>query len=366
MREEIEQIMLLQSEYSSMNTEAMQRRGRLVRGELPECIAHSMHELSESCGFSDLAVEGSDGMGRKTTVPWVRVFSRKRAPSATQGWYVVFLFGASGQQVYLTLMQGTTSWDGAEFKRRPEDELRSRVTWARRVLGQNQAPLSGWTRELSLGGPRRGLGEGYELGSVVAMEYRRDSLPDDARIVRDLVQALAWLGELYRKEDEGIDVPSDASPELVDMGLLLTQIAHPDAETARRGRMSAAERLAVKQRGLAVVTESLANQGYVVGDPGKRGGYDLRAYKDGADFWVLVKATTATGGDILLNRSEVNAHHNVAPRDALAIVHSIELDKSVNPPTAFGGTLVFDQPWSIDESRLSALAYRYRPGSFSE
>ncbi|MEU7006771.1 DUF3578 domain-containing protein [Streptomyces sp. NPDC046332] len=56
-----------------------------------------------------LGIEGPDGTGLKTEVPWVRVYDPAMSPSATTGWYAVYLFSGTGDRVYLFLNQGTTA-----------------------------------------------------------------------------------------------------------------------------------------------------------------------------------------------------------------------------------------------------------------
>jgi len=79
----------------------MERRGTVVRREAAEWLRGELPALLELMppGVEDLAVQGKDGTGRKTEVPWVRVFSVSRSPSATVGFYAVYLFAATGSQV---------------------------------------------------------------------------------------------------------------------------------------------------------------------------------------------------------------------------------------------------------------------------
>ncbi|WP_385642866.1 MrcB family domain-containing protein [Streptomyces sp. SudanB91_2054] len=92
----------------------MQARGVTIRQELPRLRAH-VALLTWALGTApdELGIEGRDGTGLKTEVPLVRVFGREQSPSATTGWYVVYLFDASGQRVYLSLNQGPT-WTGGD------------------------------------------------------------------------------------------------------------------------------------------------------------------------------------------------------------------------------------------------------------
>ncbi|WP_078998677.1 MrcB family domain-containing protein [Streptomyces sp. WM4235] len=58
--------------------------------------------------LAEVGIEGRDGTGLKTEIAWARVYSQRRSPSATAGWYIVYRSSASGDRVYLSLNQGTT------------------------------------------------------------------------------------------------------------------------------------------------------------------------------------------------------------------------------------------------------------------
>ncbi|OMI38596.1 hypothetical protein SPAR_15286 [Streptomyces sparsogenes DSM 40356] len=44
------------------------------------------------------------------------------------------------------------------------------------------------------------------------------------------------------------------------------------------------------------------------------------------------------------------------------IVHSIELDRTVEPVTATGGILHCTSPWTIEEETLTVISYIHRTG----
>lgn len=87
--------------------------GVLVRREIASWLRAQLAELSRlvPAAVDDLGVEVRDGTGRKTEIPWVRIFSASRSPSATVGFYVVYLLSGAGGQAYLSLNQGTTRWE---------------------------------------------------------------------------------------------------------------------------------------------------------------------------------------------------------------------------------------------------------------
>jgi len=112
MRETLIKICQLQPRYSSSNTPDMQERGRLINSELVGELRGRLFGLQSAFDsvFDDLAVGGSDGIGRKTEAPWVRLFSRTMFSNPREGFYVVIHFKADGSGVYFTVGCGSTIW----------------------------------------------------------------------------------------------------------------------------------------------------------------------------------------------------------------------------------------------------------------
>jgi hypothetical protein len=361
MRDAFEETLLLQTEYSHENTPAMQRRGQLIRREIAGELRLLLPRLIDESGIADLGVEGRDGTGLKTEIPWTRAYSESRSPSATEGWYIVYLFSAKGDRVYLSINQGTTRWDGREYRSRPKSELDARVSWARQLLSQMPGYPGAWIRDVQLNSSRK-LGRGYEWGNVVAAEYALDSLPSDAELEDDLVTAARWLGAIYTASDNALNLPGEAGPELADAQTAIEL----NAGKARRGgqgfRLSTAEKRAVEQRAVDVVTAHLVALGFAVTDVGLRESFDLDARKSGEKLKVEVKGTTSAGSEILLTANEVALHLDAFPDNALGIVHSIVLDRGTDAPTASGGNLVFESPWELKTEHLIPMSYRYATG----
>ena len=105
MRELLREVLNLQPRWSHTNTADMQRRGVLVRQDIPAWLRGRSEALAKLLGPAglDCDVEGRDGTGQKSEIPWVRVFSRSRSPSANEGWYCGYLFRSDGTGVYLCL-----------------------------------------------------------------------------------------------------------------------------------------------------------------------------------------------------------------------------------------------------------------------
>lgn len=348
----------------------MQERGRLVRHDVASWLREQLPAFKSSAPveIDDWQVEARDGTGLKSEIPWVRVHSAGRSPSATTGWYVVYLFGAQGDHVYLSLMQGATVWQNGEFRSRPRSELRRRAQWARDVLAARLSARPDLVDAIALEARKSNLGPAYEAGNVVAFEYSLQELPSDEVLSDDLSFLVSVLSRLYPLAQQAIDLPGEVAPEIADAVVE----AERSAGKARRGqglRLNAAERIAIERRAVAVATHHLAEQGYEVTDVGATQSYDLDARRDGQQLYVEVKGTTTVWTDsseIILTKNEVDLHLREHPNNMLLIVSRIVLDRSVTPPTASGGELRVIHPWQIAVPNLTPVSYRYLVGDTAQ
>lgn len=177
MRELFEAVMEFQLQHSSQNTPEMIERGKLIRDAIPaemrEWPAAKSAALLPFRGR--LNVQGRDGTGLKTFVPWVRIHSPEMSPSAQSGWYVVYLFRADGDGVALCISHGSTRFDGRDFKPRSASEAAELMTWGRGLIG-SQAAAIGMSVGVDLGSSER-LSKAYESTTAFSKTYSRASLP---------------------------------------------------------------------------------------------------------------------------------------------------------------------------------------------
>jgi hypothetical protein len=269
----------LQPKWSPSNTPEMQRRGLIIREKIPERIRRHGDALATAAGVpaSDLGIEGRDGTGLKTEIPWVRIFSREAAPRATSGWYVVYLFCPDGDRFYLSLMQGTTVWTGKDFAPRKPAELEARVSWARPLIAVLLRERDDLQDEIKLEARKSRLAEGYELGTVAAIEYHRSMLPGESGLIEDLIYMSRLLGELYKAERTAAYVPGDMPPEVIEAEEAAAKAARRRTAraTGQGTRLNAQERRAVELRSVAMATEYFQAQGWSVKDVGAKESYDL-------------------------------------------------------------------------------------------
>lgn len=132
----------------------------LVRIHLRNAIAN----LGSTSGY---AIEGSPGKGRWAETPWVAVFDPLVTTSAQRGFYIVYLFRADGDCVYLSLNQGTTEVRD-RVGRRYREVLRHQADLRHDLITVTQPHAISGPIDLGGGG---GLTRGYEAGNVVAVRY---------------------------------------------------------------------------------------------------------------------------------------------------------------------------------------------------
>ncbi|MFE5936050.1 MrcB family domain-containing protein [Streptomyces sp. NPDC056470] len=358
----------LQPRWTSENTEDMQVRGVSIRQELPGLLRGHEAALAAALGttLDNLGVEGRDGTGLKTEIPWVRVCGREESPSATTGWYVVYLFSASGRRVYLSLNQGTTIWTGGVFKARRPEDLRARVGWALPLLAEEMATRQDLLPSMQLDATRP-LGRGYGPGNVAAIAYDRDNLPESAVLLADLLFMTRLLGALYRAERLAPHIPGDPAPEVLEAEQSAATIAGRRTPGGARPRRSgqgflltAAERKAIELHSVHMATEHFKAQGWSVKDVGARESFDLLLRRGEEWCRAEVKGTTSDGTDVILTRAEVEKQRDCYPHNALLVVHSIKLDRTGPAPTTSGGVLHCISPWAVEEADLTVISYAYR------
>lgn len=221
MQDAIREVMQLQEQFVYKKTEPMQRRGQIVEKELPDEFSAELPLMIERSGIADLGVEGSNGVGNNTGIPWVRLHSESLSPSAMKGWYLVLLFEADGGRMYLSLNQGTTDWGKSknDLKDKSESQLKEQASWARDLLAREGLLPQGWQTEIKLHTRKSKRGKGYEHGNVVAIEYLRDSLPSDEKLIGDVNEGLTALARIYKSADKD-PVPPRIQEEGAKLGTI--------------------------------------------------------------------------------------------------------------------------------------------------
>jgi hypothetical protein len=360
-REELQAVLKLQAEYDSSMTDAMRARGDIIRNSLPSLLSEFASSIQDAAGIepADFMVEGRDGTGLRSQVPWVRFASRSRSPKATAGWYVVLLFREDGSGLYLALSHASTRSVGGEFVSRAKDEADRLVGWARATIADPLAADGRLAVQLRLG--KGDLAKAYESTTAAAYFYSFDNVPSDDQLRSDVLSMAALLRRVYGGEVEQVRT-AETSLDVI-AAVMALEVATTGRPSHGQGLgLSQAERRAVELRAMAEAVEYFEKEGFHVEDTSAVESYDLKIRRGETIRFIEVKGTTGRLGDIVLTRNEVSHHVRSYPNNGLFVLHEICLTNSQSTPLASGGKIHVETPWLVDIERLSPLAYRYRIG----
>jgi len=346
----------LQPKYSSNNTPDMQERGKLIRSDLAEAIRTRLPQLRPAFDsvFDDLAVEGSDGKGRKTEAPWVRLFSKTMSPRPTEGFYVVIHFAADGSSVFFTVGCGSTIWNGSDLRPVSDDELARRTGWARSAIEHRWKTLAPFNDSIELGA-KASLPQTFERATAIARRVPVDLLKQ-VDLERILYDAAERLGEIYLAQ-LGLRDVSQGDQDATEV----IAIARPFQSSARRQGigLTAAERKAIEKQAMCLAISYLEGKGFSCQDTSNTESFDLLATKADLMIKVEVKGTTSDICDsILMTKNEVELHRAEKGKTGLIIVSQIKLDRGAPEPRADGGVLEDLLDWDVDKWTAVPVAYQ--------
>ncbi len=356
MKDTLAKICELQTKYSSSNTEEMRKRGYLIRTELAQEVRDRLPTLRRAFDsvFDDLAVEGSDGIGRKTEAPWVRLYSKAMSPSAREGFYLVIHFAANGSAVFFTVGCGSTIWSGGDLRAIPDEELKRRTSWARSIVEQSWKSIAPYDDEILLGA-KADLPRTFEKATAIA---RRVSVGELGVADLDdiLFGAAERLAAIYVAQIDQRDLSQgDRDANAIDA------IARP-LSNHRRGQgigLTGPERKAVERRAMELAVEYLTADGYQCRDVSSTEPFDLLASKGDVSIKTEVKGTTSDMCySIMMTKNEVELHRKEKGSTALIVVSRIKLMRENGEPRAEGGELEALLKWDIDEWSANPIAYQ--------
>lgn len=338
----------------------MERRGELIRRTLRADIESHGGPLRKLLGkFGDDAkAEGKDNQGQYARIPWARWFSASRSPSATSGWYVVYLFHPDGSGVSLCLSHGSTQIVGTGFVNRSDAEVAELMSWAAGVLGAEFENDPGIRLGIKLG--TFDLARGYERTTVASKFYPSNRIPRDADLFADLERFVAPLAKLYQAQESGL-VPGSVSTEMLGQLEEVEKAASPLKNRPKgQGRLSAPLRKLVELHAMAFAEQWLKDEGFEYENVSASDSCDFRARRRGEDWVIEVKGTTGGLRSVLLTRNEVTLHRISHPNNALLVVHGVEITGAeTTSPKVHGGELAVFSPWLVESERLSPIAYEY-------
>jgi hypothetical protein len=361
LRSEIKEVVALQPKWQDKNTPEMAHRGTLIRHSIPDLLRSFSAEISSRIAIDpdDLLIEGGDGTGRKTEVPWVRFASAERSPSATLDWYCVYLFDTQGSAAFLALSHGSTVWTGSDFKPRPTSELEALAEWGRDQVAGLIEGRSDIHQTMDLKSRRSNLGPAYESGTACCIRYDSDSIPSDEELKADVLFFAELLGEIY-KQASIKQQPASPAPEIIEILEATDRAAGKNKKGGGQGfKLDSVSRKLIENRAMDLAREHLKSLGWdKIRDTSSNKPYDYLCSKTGSseELYVEVKGTTSDGSSVILTRGEVEHHLQIFPSNALIVVSSIDLE-GTNEKTASGGELKFISPWQLEEDQLTPISY---------
>lgn len=358
MIKEIQEIARLQLRYSSNNTSEMERRGVLIRSELPNSLKKHWGEYTESIAkySEDLGIQGSDGIGRKTQAPWVRIYSKELSPSATTGFYLVIHFSTNGEYFFITLGCGASKWDSekGDLVKYSDAEIKGKVDWALGALRRANLDMSHFKDTINIGSAHS-LPKSFEKATILCKSYEVISASEHA-ISTTICNALILLSAVYDYCSELSDLPqSDISKSEIEA------VVNPSKKNLNRRQgygLTAPEKKAVELRAMEVTHEYLRRLGYTLKDTSSKHPFDYLAIKEKESIKVEVKGTTSGLVDsIMMTSNEVELHTIEAGSTALAIVSNIEFIERGLKAKCNGGTIEYFYPWHIKQWSLEPKAF---------
>jgi hypothetical protein len=357
MKEALKRICELQPLYTAENTPEMKERGAVLREALKPAIEQMKPDLSRALGpfGGSFTVDASDGIGRKTELPWVRFCSEEMSPSPTEGFYAVIHFSTDGSAVHITLGCGSSKWHKGSSVPLPDKELDAQTAWARSVVKEALGTVEPFSDAADFGATRK-LPVSFQRATALSKRVAFDDI-DTTDFPRLLEMAAERLRLIYAAQSVGRDVSlaDQAESEIAEV------LKGKSPSKHRQGYgLPAAARRVVELRAMLLAQRHLEATGFKVKDISASASYDLHAELDGKSLKVEVKGTTSDRADaILMTSNEVALHREERGSTALIIVSKIRLTNLGDGNySADGGELELLEAWNVDDWIIEPTAYR--------
>ena len=338
-----------------INTPAMQERGRLVRKDVKLAVEALRPALSVRLGTfgDDFLVEASDGIGRKTELPWVRFCSAKMSPAATEGFYCGVHFSTDGSAVHVTIGCASSRFNKGSSIPLSNEELDRQTEWARKVLLESTT-LQPFVDPAKFGATRP-LPLSFERAIAVSKRIAYEDI-DNTDFEELFGLAVDRLKVIYEAQAVGRDIsPAD------QVELEAAALTNPRRSLGRRQGygLPPEARRAVEMRAMQVAEAWLRTEGYAVKDCSALHPFDFEAARGGQVLKIEVKGTTSDWADaVLMTKNEVDLHRTEKGATALILVSKIQLSKHGTDYVANGGHIEVLIGWDILEWEIEPTAFR--------
>lgn len=215
-------------------TKVDKNKTEFKNNELVSFLSKGLPEYSQYVYNENLFVSnGSAGKGNWAAVPWIGVFDSEISKSAQRGFYIVYLFSADMQHVYLSLNQGWTLFH-KKYKKNGAKKIRQVSEYFREKLIYSKNEYSGnidlrWSDYKNTILPK-----GYELGNIISKEYSLNEIPSNDILENDLQKMIVILYQLHKLLIDTNNIESSISVILskidLENGLFNSQINENDSD----------------------------------------------------------------------------------------------------------------------------------------
>lgn len=229
--------------------------GTFVRRQARDEVLDAARDLSPRP--ENLRAKGSIGdVQRWTLTPWIAVMDERETTTVQEGVYVVYLFAADCEEVYLTVNQGCTTLYNAQPRQKEEltkRELRRRAEVMRgRLPPRHRLMLD----DIELRGDvwRSRL---YEAGTICGVRYPWHEIPDDDILRADLQEGLEAYAALLRSSTWASDdsVIEEASQEGVGSKLTEARVYRQHRKIERSSKTATRVKRALGHQCMACEVE---------------------------------------------------------------------------------------------------------------
>ncbi len=211
-RNALNEVLECQASYTHIAASPKMQLRRQALTQAKDQLNFELRRLNKS---SDWKSEYSNGQGNASKIPWVRLANFKYSPTASIGYFLVFLFSEDGSNAFISLNQGTTIQDGGQ-ELLPRDEIRAkaheaRTTFAHDSSGNFKPELTCHgkpTETIDLG--KSDLALQYAAGNVVAFKYDLNKVASNHSIVCQISVLVQILEKIY----EGAPVTKKIASDL--------------------------------------------------------------------------------------------------------------------------------------------------------
>ena len=357
-KEILHRIASMQKQWSSEKTPQMSQRGLDIRQNLPAALWEFQNVFRKQISeFSDdLEIEGSDGIGRKTSAPWVRLFSKSLSPSATTGHYLVIHFSIDGKRCYVTVGCSSTTWntDAGDLVHDSNEDLLKKTRWCKEIIIQQKGSVGRFQDKIDLG-KSTDLAASFEKATALAEGFEIEELNEDF-FLQSISEALEALKYIYFSSSQLADLPNSII-DAEENGKTVNPLRKRSARAQGYG-LNHKERKAVEMRAMEVTKEYLLSKGYKVKDTSANKPYDFLARSGSDEIKVEVKGTTSDIFDsFLMTTNEVALHNDEKGMTALSLVSSIKLKDRGDNPSCEDGNLEFYDKWDISKWSLKPITF---------